>query len=58
MPVLRVCRQQLILKKPDIMLLYLEKQSTAGGSRHGDYEGLDNWIFQQFNGGIFLLHMD
>ena len=35
------------LKKSGHDVVIYEKQSTVGGSRHGDYEGLENWIFNQ-----------
>lgn len=34
------------IKKAGHDVVVYEKQSMAGGSRHGDYEGLDNWIFK------------
>ena len=33
------------LKKSGFNPIVFEKNSVVGGNRHGDYEGLDNWIF-------------
>ncbi len=44
------------LKKSGRDVVVYEKQSTAGGSRHGDYEGLENWIFNQPMSTFFESH--
>ncbi len=35
------------LKKSGLDPIIFEKESQIGGNRHGDYEGLENWIFDQ-----------
>ena len=35
------------LKKAGFDPVIFEKESKVGGGRHGDYEGLDNWIFSR-----------
>lgn len=35
------------LKKYGFDPIVFEKDLQIGGSRHGDYEGLENWIFSQ-----------
>ena len=35
------------LSKKNIPVTIFEKSSKSGQSRHGDYEGLENWIFDE-----------
>ena len=35
----------MFLQSKNISTVIYEKESKIGGSRHGDYEGLENWIF-------------
>ncbi len=35
------------LKKAGFDPVIFEKESKVGAGRHGDYEGLDNWIFSR-----------
>ena len=35
----------MFLQSNNISTVIYEKESKIGGSRHGDYEGLENWIF-------------
>ena len=35
----------MFLQSNNISTIIYEKESKIGGSRHGDYEGLENWIF-------------
>lgn len=44
------------IKKAGYNVVVYEKESTAGGSRHGDYEGLDNWIFEGSMENFFTSH--
>ena len=44
------------LKKAGQDVVVYEKQSMVGGSRHGDYEGLENWIFKQSMLEFFAEH--
>lgn len=44
------------IKKAGYNVVVFEKQSTVGGSRHGDYEGLDNWIFNSSMEDFFTSH--
>lgn len=44
------------LKKTGRNVVVYEKQSNVGGSRHGDYEGLENWIFNQSLPEFFSNH--
>ena len=44
------------LKKSGRDVIVYEKESKAGASRHGDYEGLENWIFNQPMSKFFELH--
>ena len=44
------------LKKAGQDVVVYEKQSMVGGSRHGDYEGLENWIFKRSMSEFFAGH--
>ena len=44
------------LKKVGHNVVVFEQQSNVGGSRHGDYEGLENWIFDQSIPEFFTEH--
>jgi len=41
------------LKKLGYNPIVFEKNSTVGGNRHGDYEGLENWIFSSSMNSFF-----
>ena len=41
------------LSKKNIPVTIFEKSSKSGQSRHGDYEGLENWIFNESTPAFF-----
>ena len=41
------------LKKKGIPVTIYEKSSKVGQNRHGDYEGLENWIFNESISSFF-----
>ncbi len=44
------------IKKAGYNVVVYEKQSIVGGNRHGDYEGLDNWIFNDSMENFIISH--
>ena len=40
------------LRKKNFKVVVYEKESKIGNSRHGDFEGIENWIFS-----LSLIHI-